>query len=368
MIKELFSKKSISLTFLFLMTFIFLTGNSNAEELENNPVPIHLNLKESVKLSPETNGDLSRTAIEEKHSTHESNPGAGTPASTRNKGDFKSMGTWESDPVSYDIIIDNPHFNLWWSEDTNDESYEAEMELIWTVYVDGAQIFQEQFGDTNDGYECEDNGGNDRQKEDPCEFLEQANNFPSTTLVKGQVLSVEIEMRSYQAIYIFYDNFTRDSGMKIVTDALQFGYTGISGNTISFEFIEAWSTDSKGALNANFITVISEGIELDNSQQSGSFPKVENGRKYLINETEVESKRITWIIEDQYAKLEQSIVSFSYCKKETSTTTPIIMNVADRLTSTVSNAEEEGILGLPGFEFAAVISALTFTSYIRRKV
>ena len=368
MITEIITKKSASITFLFLITFILLTGNSNAEELENNPVPIHLNIKESVKLSPETNGDLSRTAIEEKHSSYESNPGAGTPASTRNKGDFKSMGTWESDPVAYDVTISNPHFNLWWSEDTNDESYEAELELIWTVYVDGTQIFQEQFGEVDNGYECEDNNGNDRQKDDPCEFLEQANNFPSTTLAKGQVLSVEIEMRAYQTIYVFYDNFTRDSGMKIVTDALQFGYTGISGNAISFEFIEAWSTDSKGALNANFITIISEGIELDNSQQSGSFPKVENGRKYIVNETEVESKRITWIIEDQYAKLEQSIVSFSYCKKDTSTTAPLVINVADRLASTVSTAEEDGILGLPGFEFTAVISVLFATSFVRRKV
>ena len=156
--------------------------------------------------------------------------------------------------------------------------------------------------------------------------------------------------------------------MKIVTDAVQFGYTGISGNTISFEFIEAWSTDSKGALNANFITIISGGIELDNSQQSGSFPKVENGRKYIVNETEIESKKIIWIIEDQYAKLEQSIVSFSYSRKDTSTTTPILVNVADRLTSSTSSSEDEGILGLPGFEFASVICAVTLTGFIRRKV
>ena len=368
MIREFFAKRSALMASLFLITFILLTGNSNAAEIENNPVPIHLNIKESVKLSPETSGDLSRTAIEEKHSSYESNPGAGTPASTRNKGDFKSMGIWESDSVAYDVTISNPHFNLWWSEDTNDESYEAELELIWTVYVDGTQVFQEQFGEVDNGYECEDNSGNDRQKDDPCEFLEQANNFPSTTLVKGQVLSVEIEMRAYQTIYVFYDNFTRDSGMKIVTDAVQFGYTGISGNTISFEFIEAWSTDSKGALNANFITIISEGIELDNSQQSGSFPKVENGRKYVVNETEIESKRITWIIEDQYAKLEQTMVSFSYCKKDTSTTAPIMINVADRLASSVSSSEDEGVLGLPGFEFASVICALALSGFVRRKV
>ena len=362
------TRKIVGFSFITILVLLALSGYSIAENLENSPIPIHLNLKESAKFSPETNGDLSRTAIEEKHSSYESNPGAGTPVSSRNKGDFKSMGIWESDSVDYEITISNPHFNLWWAEDTNDESYEAELELIWTVYVDGTQIFQEQFGEVDDGYECEDNNGNDRQKEDPCEFLEQANSFPTTTLTKGQTISIEIEMRAYQTIYIFYDNFTRDSGMKIVTDAVQFGYTGISGNTVSFEFIEAWSTDTKSALNANFLTIISEGIELDNSQQSGNYPKTEKGRNYILNETEIESKRVTWMIEDEYANLEDIIVSFSYSIKDTSTTEPILINIAERLNSIDNTADEEGILGLPGFEFATVLSALVLTGFIRRKV
>ena len=62
-------------------------------------------------------------------------------------------------------------------------------------------------------------------------------------------------------------------------------------------------------------------------------------------------------------------MSFSYSRKDTSTTQPILVNIADNLVVGGSgDAEDGGVLGLPGFEFAAVISALFATSFIRRKV
>ena len=78
---------------------------ANGEEaesgLQSNPIPLHLNLKESAKFSPETRSDVEYIASEEKYSSHEQN--TPPPFSTRNKGEFKSMGVWE-------------HFN---DEDTN---------------------------------------------------------------------------------------------------------------------------------------------------------------------------------------------------------------------------------------------------------
>jgi len=62
------------------------------------------------------------------------------------------------------------------------------------------------------------------------------------------------------------------------------------------------------------------------------------------------------------------VVSFSYSRKDTSTTTPVLINVADRLASVASSSEDEGVLGLPGFEIATVISVLFATSFVRRKV
>ncbi|MFL2943953.1 MAG: hypothetical protein ACJZ2J_01300 [Candidatus Poseidoniales archaeon] len=364
MSKALYSKKSTLLAFLIITTFFLITGNSSAEEAEATPIPIHLNLKEAVKLSPETSGELERVAIEEKHSSYESNPGAGTPASTRNKGDWKNMGTWESDSVSYDISLNNVMFNLWWVEDLNDEDYDAALDLQWTVYVDGTEIYQ--FTDEDENRECDADQG--ASKDEPCEYVATPNTALSTTLSAGQKLSVQVEMKAFQAIYIFYDNFSRDSGMKVVTNAVIFGNTGISGNSIYFEFIEALPTNSQNTVDGNFITILIDGIELDNNQQPSGYPKVNEGASYDMNGTQIKSVRITWLNEDKYAKLEQSIVSFSYSRKDASTTTPVLINVADRLASTVSTAEDEGILGLPGFEITAVISALIATSFIRRKV
>ena len=364
MIRASFTKKNTLMALLILTISCLIAGNSNAEELESNPVPIHLNLKEAVKLSPETSGDLERVAIEEKHSSYESNPGAGTPASTRNKGDWKSMGTWESDAVIFDTSIDNIMFNLWWVEDLNDEDYDAALDLQWTIFVDGSQVYQ--FTDEDSNRECDEDQGASR--DDPCEYVATPNNALSTTLTAGQKLSIEVEMKAFQAIYIYYDNFSRDSGMKIVTNGVIFGNTGISGNSIYFEFVESWPTNSQNAIDGNFITILIEGIEVDNNLQPSGYPKVSEGGSYEINGTLIKSERITWLNEDEYAKLDQSIISFSYCRKDTSTTTPVLINVADRLASSVSTSEDEGVLGLPGFELVIVVSALVLTSFIRRKV
>ena len=156
--------------------------------------------------------------------------------------------------------------------------------------------------------------------------------------------------------------------MKIVTNGVIFGNTGISGNSIYFEFVESWPTNYQNAVDGNFITILIDGIEIDNNLQPSGYPKVSEGGSYEINGTQIKSERITWLNEDEYAKLDQSIISFSYSRKDTSTTTPVLINVADRLASSVSTSEDEGVLGLPGFELVIVVSALVLTSFIRRKV
>ena len=352
------NKKNVFFAFFIFTLFVIMSANTSAEEIESTPVPIHLNLKESAKFSPETSGDLERVAIEEKHSSYETSS-----PFTRNKGDWKNMGTWESDSVNYDTQISNIMFNLWWVEDTNEEDYDAALDLQWTVYVDGTEIYQ--FTDEDANRECDDSQG--ASKEDPCEYVATPNNDLSATLTTGQKLSLKVEMKAFQSIYIFYDNFTRDSGMKVESNALILGNTGISGNTIYFEFIEGWSTNCNEAVNGNFITILVDGVELNNAEQSSGYPKVAEGSKYVLNGSEISSTRVTWIIEDEFAKLDQSVISFSYSKKDTSTTTPILLNIADKLVlNNVGGEEDAGLL--PGFEFVVVVSALVLTGFIRRKV
>jgi len=355
------SKKIIGLAFLILGVF-FLTDNSMAEEEERTQIPVHLNFKESAIFSPETSGDPERMAMEEKYSSHEQNPGAGTPADTRNKGDWTNMGEWQSDKVLFDVTLNNVIFNLWWVEDPDDTDYDAALDLRWTVFVEGIEIFQ--FTDEQ-GRACEET------RDDPCEYAQSpTDTFPRTTLTEGQIISLKVEMKSFQSIYIYYDNFSRDSGMKVDANAVKFGDTTISGQTVSFEFVEAWPTNCNEAMEGNFITLmLGSGLELDNNAQQTGYPRVEEGKAYNINGTDYNSEKITWFVDDEYEKLDQTIISFSYARKSSSTTEPTMVNVADSLVSSGSNDDEEGALGgLPGFEFAAVISALLLTSFIRRKV
>ena len=358
--RGIYSKKIIGLTFLVLGVF-FLTDNSVAEEEERTQIPVHLNFKESAKFSPETSGDPERMAMEEKYSSHEQNPGGGTPVDTRNKGDWTSMGEWQSDNVLFDVTLNNVIFNLWWVEDPDDTDYDAALDLRWTVFVEGVEIFQ--FTDEQ-GRACEET------RDDPCEYSQSpTETFPSTTLTQGQFISLKVEMKSFQSIYIYYDNFSRDSGMKVDADVVIFGDTSISGQSLSFEFVEAWPTDCNEAMEGNFITLmLGSGIELDNNLQKSGYPKVEKGKKYTLNGTEYDSEKITWFIDDEYEKLEETMISFSYARKSSSTVEPIIINVADRLISSSGDEEEGALGGLPGFEFAAVISALFAASFVRRKV
>ncbi len=355
-----FNKKSLILA-AFIVTFLAFTGNSIAEEEERTPIPIHFNFKESARFSPETSGDSERIAMEEKYSSHEQNPGAGTPADTRNKGDWVSMGTWESDKVRFDVTMNNVVFNLWWVEDPDDTDYDAALDLQWTVFVDGSEIFQ--YTDEQ-GRACEET------RDDPCEYVQSpTETFPTTSLTQGQIISLEVEMKSFQSIYIYYDNFSRDSGMKVDANALKFGDTSINGQTVSFEFVEAWPTNCNEALEGNFMTLmLAGGIELDNNMQKSGYPKVESGKTYSMNGTDYDSQKIIWFIDDKYEKLDQTMISFSYARESSSTVEPTMINVGDRLVGSSSSEDDGGALGLPGFEFATVISALFATSFIRRKV
>jgi len=359
MIQTFFSKKNhVLLAFLF--TFLLLTCNATAEEEEEerNPIPIHFNFKESAKFSPETSGDSERVALEEKYSSHEQNPGAGTPADTRNKGDWVSMGEWESDKVLFDVAINNPIFNLWWVEDPDDTDYDAALDLRWTVFVDGSEIFQLT---DEQGRACEET------RDDPCEYVNQDSGFPNTPLTPGQIISLKVEMKSFQSIYIYYDNFSRDSGMKVEANSVIFGYAAISGQTVSFEFVEAWPTNCGQSIEGNFITLIVDGVELDNNQQENGYPQIGEGRTYSINGTEFSSEKITWFIDDEYAKLDQSVISFSYARKTSTTTEPVNINVAEKLFINTESNEKEG-LPVPGFNFIFAIIALFFAIYSRREV
>ena len=55
------NKRNVFFAFFIFALFVIMSANTSAEEIESEPVPIHLNLKESAKFSPETSGDFSVT-------------------------------------------------------------------------------------------------------------------------------------------------------------------------------------------------------------------------------------------------------------------------------------------------------------------
>ena len=92
------------------------------------------------------------------------------------------------------------------------------------------------------------------------------------------------------------------------------------------------------------------------------------GATYSFNGTDVEAVTVTWKIEDEYAKLEQTIISFSYARKASTTTPPISINIIDLPVSSSEEAGGEGVLDrvLPGFEILAV-SLVFVTVALRRR-
>ena len=110
------------------------------------------------------------------------------------------------------------------------------------------------------------------------------------------------------------------------------------------------------------------GENLINAEQKSGFPKVEDGAAYDFNGTEIKSTRITWYVDDEYVQLDQTAISFSLTKKSSQAAPPILINTADILTQSEGDSEEEGVLGLPGFNVIFALISLVLVSKLRREV
>ena len=78
---------------------------------------------------------------------------------------------------------------------------------------------------------------------------------------------------------------------------------------------------------------------------------------------------VTWKIEDEYAKLDETIISFSYSRKDASTTPPTSINIGD-LPILKTDTDDNGLLpeSLPGFEILVSILAIIVVSLRRREL
>jgi len=357
------SRKLLSVTFAFAFLFLslFLIPNSEAEEvLTGGSEHIHLNMKDATDFSPETWGDATKEAIKE---TPPRSWSSTSPFDSTRTREWKDVGTWTAtDGINFDIGLGGPvKFNLWWRETDQgqDDSYDAQVQYRFRLNIDGQDAAY---------YSDEGGGSHECAESEPCEWTGQVGNINITSAEKGTTFDIEIEYWAFSDIEIYYDNASFDSGAAFGADAIKFGNTQISGQTVSFNFVQAWSTNVNEAITGDYITLMVGGIDLINSEQKSGFPKVEEGDTYDLNGTEIKSTRITWYVDDEYAKLDQTAISFSLTKKSSQAAPPILINTADILTQSEGDSEEEGILGLPGFNLIFALISLVLVTKLRREV
>jgi len=340
---------------------LFIIPNIEAEvALTGGRQHIHLNMKEASDLSPETWGDNTREAIKENPPRSYS---SGILDTTRTR-EWKDVGTWTtSNSNVFDIGLGGPvKFNLWWRETDQgqDDSYDAQVQYRFRLNIDGQEAAY---------YTDEGDGSHECAQSEPCEWNGDVGKINISSAPKGTVFDIEIEYWAFSDIEIYYDNVSFNSGVAFGADAIKFGQSGINGRAVSFDFVQAWDTDAKEAVDGDYIRLIIGGVGLNSSLQKSGYPIIEDGLDYDLNGTTITSAKITWYVDDEYAKLDQSVISFSLTRRSCDTAPPIEFNTVDILTkSSGSGGDDEGGLPVPGFNFILVIFALLCVTYSKREL
>ena len=342
---------------------LFLVPSTGAETtLIGGREHIHLNMKEASDLSPETWGDNTREAVKDNPPRSWSSQ---TADFTRTR-EWKDVGTWTTaNTNAFDLGLGGPvKFNLWWRETDQgqDDSYDAQVQYRFRLNIDGQEAAY---------YTDEGEGSHECAQSQPCEWNGQVNNINITSAPKGTIFDIEIEYWAFSDIEIYYDNASFNSGVAFGADAIKFGQSGINGQQVSFDFVQAWDTDAEEAVNGDYIRLVVDGIGTNSSQQRNGYPIVSEGLDYDINGTSITSTKVTWYIDDKYATLDKSVISFSLTRRSCDTAPPIDINTADIIVASSGSEDDEGGLidrVVPGFNFILVVFALFGLAYSKREV
>ena len=347
---------------MFLLMALFIIPNTEAEmALIGGREHIHLNMKEASDLSPETWGDNTREAIKDNPPRSYS---SGILDTTRTR-EWKDVGTWTTTNSNvFDIGLGGPvKFNLWWRETDQgqDDSYDAQVQYRFRLNIDGQEAaYYTDEGENGNSHEC--------AQSKPCEWNGEVGKINISSAPKGTIFDIEIEYWAFSDIEIYYDNVSFNSGVAFGADAIKFGQSGINGRAVSFDFVQAWDTDAKEAVNGDYIRLIIGGVGLNSSLQESGYPIIEDGLDYDLNGTTITSTKVTWYVDDEYAKLDQSVISFSLTRRSCDTAPPIEFNTVDILTKNSGSGDDEGGLPVPGFNFILVIFALLCVTYSKREL
>jgi hypothetical protein len=261
------------------------------------------------------------------------------------------VGTWTSEPVTFDIALNINSFDVWW-EDLEDSDNSCEWTI--TIQVNDQDISE----DTSD---CQHNG----------EELEKGSHNLGTSinLVAGDTIGIDLVFEGWDDIKIHYDNVTYDTGLGITGSHLYL-FNGIwNGNIVSIEFAEAWPTDWETNLDGRYVMVMGEdGYMADNDMAS-----VRDGNEYSFqgnNSTtiDVTSTVIEWTeITGTGIKIMMDYTTFNHIPGNntgngTEGNPPRVTLILERPIGLLG--DDDGFLGLgiPGFEVMIAIPAIAFAA------
>ena len=261
------------------------------------------------------------------------------------------VGTWTSEPVTFDVALNINSFDVWW-EDLEDSDNSCEWTI--TIQVNDQDISE----DTSD---CQHNG----------EELEKGSHNLGTSinLLAGDTIGIDLVFEGWDDIKIYYDNVTYDTGLGITGSHLYL-FNGIwKGSMVSIEFAEAWPTDWETNLDGGYVMVMGdEGYMADNDMAS-----VRDGNDYSFqgnNSTtiEVTSTVIEWTeITGTGIKIMMDYTTFNHMPGNntgngTEGNPPRVTLILEK--PIVILGDDDGFLGLgiPGFEVMIAIPAIAFAA------
>jgi len=257
------------------------------------------------------------------------------------------VGTWTSEPVEFDVSISITSFDVWW-EDTEGSDDSCE----WTITI------QHNGGDVEEVFsDCQHDGG---------ELAKGTHNLATNIdLVAGDTIGVKLAFEGWDDIKMYYDNVTYDTGLNIRgTHVLFFG--GIwSGTTVNLEFAEAWETNWDTNLDGDFIMLMGdEGYMADNSLAvviTGNEYELQGNNSTTIN---VVSTIIEWAeVTGDGITLMMDYTTFDHMASNDTNSTAKAAIVSLKLVKASGLlGDDEGFLGLPGFEIIIAIPAISFVA------
>jgi len=327
------------------MGAVLVSSPTQAEEQEpqGDVAPIHLNLKESQELSPETKGNPEDEAVvAQPPQSHESTPGSADCLRTKQ---WTDIGTWMAPAVSYDVQLGSSvSFNIWWMEDDqpsscptdNGDGYPADAEFRWTLSSElNGQLATHTTGESN--------------ALEPTEVTGSASVQNSTSLAKGDVLSLSIEYRAFEKIFYYFDNVSYQSGTTPSANAIVPLAAEGRSSSVTLELAQAWPIRLDEALEGYYIWADLKGDIADNEVAS-----VEDGDEYQVNNATIKADAITW----QTAYPGEATISFSYAPN--GTVEPVIITVV-----TIKEKSDDD----PGLGFGGALVALgaATTMLVRRR-